>query len=513
MSVGRKAAVAGACLLLLMFMLLANIGVFRNWFGAGRSLWEQGGALFFALQAVGLWAAIWAWSRWQWRILFHLLILSTAVNVGYALTIGEVLTRPAFFWVAAEVRQSSSAAQQFGWSFFLTALAVGGLAAILAALRRLRDAVVGGHHGLATGWRVGALLLLLLPSLLMRVAPLGPVSAERSLYEYAADWIVSPPPPQRGRVDLPMAAVRADAPRHILWVIDESVAAADFEALFGPQVRWMGAVDFRDARSLAHCSAPSHVTLRSGVDVRRAAADMDLRATPSIWAYAKAAGYRTYMIEGQQDGEPQNFLYAPELALIDDYRSALNGLETDRGIAARLNRQLKSDLPSFGYALLRGVHFPYALNAPEGAVDEEASVAALYRAGLRHAKSGFFETLLEGVDRSQVAVIYTSDHGQNLAQPDLPHCSHKPVAAEFAVPLLAFVPERWAAGYRSGQNERRMASQIFAATLIWMGFDRRSVEARYDFDLSQKSARPVRFGRAVIPVAEGAQVDVQPALP
>jgi glucan phosphoethanolaminetransferase (alkaline phosphatase superfamily) len=55
-------------------------------------------------------------------------------------------------------------------------------------------------------------------------------------------------------------------------------------------------------------------------------------------------------------------------------------------------------------------------------------------------KRAILQRLLAGVDREAVAIVYTSDHGQNLTPGALPHCSREAVADEFRVPLLAFLP-------------------------------------------------------------------------
>src|SRR5690606_14149895 len=116
------------------------------------------------------------------------------------------------------------------------------------------------------------------------------------------------------------------------------------------------------------CSAPANLALRSGVDVRNAGPDMDLRATPSIWAYARKAGYRTALIDGQTTGAPQNLLLPPERALIDEVETVGDGIDTDRAIARRINARLKAPGRSFTYAVLRGVHFQYRDHVPPGAL-------------------------------------------------------------------------------------------------------------------------------------------------
>jgi hypothetical protein len=105
-------------------------------------------------------------------------------------------------------------------------------------------------------------------------------------------------------------------------------------------------------------------------------------------------------------------------------------------------------------------------------------------------------------------VIYTSDHGQNLVPGALPHCSEKRVAAEYMVPLLAFLPERLAAGFANPSPERHSLSQVLPTTLEWMGYDPAAVQARYDTDLAGPPAAFVRFGRGVVPLGRGDSIDV-----
>ncbi len=301
---------------------------------------------------------------------------------------------------------------------------------------------------------------------------------------------------------------KVSAPRHILWLIDESVAEAPFRRLIAPTLADVPHQDFGIAAALGHCSAPAQVALRSGVDVRRVSAATDLRTTPSIWGYAKRAGYRTMLIDGQTAGAPQNLLLPPERALIDDYRPMVGGIDADLKIADALNKQLRGGGKSFTYAVLRGVHFQYRDHYPKGAILADAPVAVQYDTALTWSKGAFFERLLAGVDREAVAIVYTSDHGQNLAPGALPHCSREAVADEFRVPLLAFLPDALAARYAAAPRAGHSASQILPATLTWMGYDPAAVTARYDRDLTAPTQRYVWFGRTVILTGAERAIDV-----
>jgi arylsulfatase A-like enzyme len=184
-------------------------------------------------------------------------------------------------------------------------------------------------------------------------------------------------------------------------------------------------------------------------------------------------------------------------------------IDTDRAIAIRLNRQLRSEERTFTYAVLRGVHFQNRDHDPAGTLPEDAPAIAQYRAALTYSKDRFFATLLGGIDRSEVAVVYTSDHGQNLAPGMLPHCSEEPLAAEYLVPLVAFLPERLAARFENPSPRRHSLSQVFPTTLEWMGYDAAAVQARSDADLTAPPAAWVRFGRGVLPLRTGDRIEVE----
>ncbi len=457
-----------------------------------------------AAQAAGfLTALLWLPRRWA-MLLLGLAGVSILVNLGYVGLVRELLTAGTLAWMAAEARQAGNAASEFGGALLLagakTVLSVAFFAAARAALLRSRLVPTGRRFA----W-TGAVLLLL-PGLLIRPLDRWPEGAERNLYGLAWELATAAPPPPRSAVTL--IPDSAGAPRHIVWLVDESVAAAPFARLVAPMLAELPHSDFGTAAALGHCSAPAQVALRSGVDVRNAAKDMDLRRTPSIWGYAKRAGYRTRLIDGQTTGAPQNLLLAPEAALIDELRPMAGGIDTDRQIATALNKAMKAPGRSFTMVVLRGVHFQYRDHYPAGTIPEDSPVARQYDTALGWSKRGFFDALLAGVDREQVAIVYTSDHGQNLTPGALPHCSQAPVADEFRVPLLAFLPEPLAARYAAAPRAGHSTSQIFPATLGWMGYDRAAVQARYDRDLDAPTARYVWFGRGVIPSGARGEVSV-----
>jgi hypothetical protein len=461
--------------------------------------------LWLAAQALALFAATALVGRRVFAVVITLAGASILVNLVYGQTLGDVIDPGKLAWLAAEARQGGNAAAEFTLPFVLAGLqAAAAIALFVAARWALRKGGWVPSHRFAS---FAGVALLLLPSL----AAVSPPAAERNVYSAAVAIALAEPPPQRQPVALePQTAA---APRHIVWLIDESIAYAPFARLIAPHLGRLGPVDFGAAASLAHCSAPSNLALRSGVDVRRAGPQMDLRTTPSIWGYARKAGYRTILIDGQTAGAPQNLLLEPERALIDELRSAASDIDTDREIARALNRQLRRESRTFTYAVLRGVHFQYRDHYPPGAIPADSPALLHYETALAHSKSGFFEALLDRVDRESVAIVYTSDHGQNLTEGALPHCSPEAAPDEFLVPLLAFLPEWLAASYAQPAGTGHAASQIFPATLIWMGYDPGAVQTRYDNDLAAPTARYIQFDRDVVPLSPGDAIGIRVDVP
>jgi hypothetical protein len=475
-------------------------------YAAGDATGAVVAGLFLAFQAAVFLAALLLFPRRWAAVLLTLAGASILINIGYTQIIPELVDGGSLAWMLAEARQAGNAAGEFGGAFLLVAAQVTAALALFVAARRLARGAMPMPWG--KGIAAALVAALILPSPIYRHSAAFPEAAERSVYGLSWDLLTAPAAPPRAVVNLtpdPQAA----APRHIIWLIDESVAEAPFRRLIAPALAATPHQDFGVAAAMGNCSAPAQVALRSGVDVRRVSAATDLRTTPSIWGYAKAAGYRTTLIDGQTAGAPQNLLLPPERALIDDYRPMVGGIDADLKIADALNAQMKrGGGKSFTYAVLRGVHFQYRDHYPKGAVRADAPVAVQYDAALTWSKARFFERLLAGVDREAVAIVYTSDHGQNLTPGALPHCSREAVADEFRVPLLTFLPERLAARYAAAPGAGHSASQILPATLIWMGYDAAAVTARTDRDLDQPTARYVWFGRTVLPTGAERAIDV-----
>ena len=326
----------------------------------------------------------------------------------------------------------------------------------------------------------------------------------------------------------------AGATRHVFLIVDESVRG-DFLDLnerrgVTPYLRSQRQrfANFGYAVSGNNCSLFSNLILRYG-GVRERLAE-SVHTLPSIWDYAKAAGYRTAYIDAQKSGgRLQNGMTVVERNQIDAFEQPdhLPHPERDFFVAQRLREIAREPEPHFVYVNKWGAHFPFTRNYPRASavfvpdMEERESVGAdrerlvnSYRNTIRYNVDGFFRELLQG-DLRDVAIIYTSDHGLSLLDHDnvLTHCnSADPHELEGLVPLLAMSgdPELQRSLRDAAFVNRHRAShfQIFPTLLELLGFDRAEVEATYGAGLIEPLAeadRAFSFG----PVAGGSGLAVR----
>lgn len=246
----------------------------------------------------------------------------------------------------------------------------------------------------------------------------------------------------------------------------------------------------------------------------------DLKTNPSIWQYAKKAGYRTIYIDGQRhDGRLHNLMTVEERAEFDEHiqlPSATRPMDRDVEIARRLRRIIEDNRqPTFVYVNKMGTHFPYeGKYPPERAVfqpvlnekqnlflmqnyvggnfgmpqSEDQATRTSFRNSYLNAiawnTGNFFDTLLADLDLSNTAMLYMADHGQNLHEDGSPgyrtHCSTaKTSPMEGIVPLvvLTHVPDLLAKMREAAKKNRDRVSQfnVFPSVLALLGYQREDI--------------------------------------
>lgn len=520
--------------LLVVFLVISNQGVADRFAG----LWQRGHLLGLVVFS-GVWAislvaiAIAAFLQAFWmRLLWSVPIaLSTFFGV---LCLELTKTHLTFYDVAlywAERSHLGDAADfYFTWFVVAGAKTLAGCAALLLPpIIRLPAprALVGAP--LVPIAVIAAIILVgsgrgtkAFPEQFNGIAMIGALAVSDPFGESAS------------RLPVALTAARPPAARHVFLIVDESVRG-DFLDLnerrdVTPFLRSQRArfANFGYAVSGNNCSMFSNLILRYG-GVRERLAE-SVHTFPSIWSYAKTAGFRTVYIDAQKSGgRLQNGMTVLERNLIDVFEQPdhLPYAERDFHVARRLQEIAKESEPHFVYVNKWGAHFPFTRNypptaatfVPDMAESEDAStdrerLINSYKNTIRYNIDGFFRELLQG-DLHNVALIYTSDHGLNLLDHDdvLTHCNPtNPHKLEGLVPLLALsgpADLRRQLLRAAVLNRHRISHfQIFPTLLEWFGFDRADVRAIYGRGLLEPAVEGTRafsFG----PFTGGAELEVK----
>jgi glucan phosphoethanolaminetransferase (alkaline phosphatase superfamily) len=235
----------------------------------------------------------------------------------------------------------------------------------------------------------------------------------------------------------------------IVMIVDESVRG-DYLGVNNPRYdntptlarAGPSLVNYGVAISAANCSVAARLIMRIGLTKEQLPDTRERwRRLPTIWQYAKKAGYRTALVDAWGgEGSFHSYMDQQEAAQIDIMRSAVAdwAYARDAVVGDIVSDLLTRDEPMLIYVNKNGVHQDYAKQFPPSLdYDPSPLVASLplddgrrqvvknYHKALRSSVDGFFERLLPALARDDTIAIYTSDHGQSLFEGgyDLSHCS------------------------------------------------------------------------------------------
>ena len=323
------------------------------------------------------------------------------------------------------------------------------------------------------------------------------------------------------RQEVKMAPVNPPAVRNIVLLVGESVRGDYIDWTPGnPYTPEMAAlrdrfVNFGLASSGGNCSNTSNAILRLGgnrTDLVHA-----MNTNPTIWQYAKRAGYHTVYIDGQSGfiknpGKMQNYMTMAEVAAIDEFVTFDSSVPTpqlDFRVLEEIRKHLNGKQPVFIYANKEGAHFPYDEGYPASAAVFKPTVAATgiesgpnrvdsYRNVIRWSLDGFFRKFFDTVDLKDTAVIYTSDHGQNLVEGRFTHCSVENAhPREGLVPLMAMTGDPvLRARFEKGAalNHDRASHFAITPTLLELfGYAPKDVHVNHDASLFEPGTTSTAF--------------------
>ncbi|HEU5020197.1 MAG TPA: sulfatase-like hydrolase/transferase [Pseudolabrys sp.] len=317
------------------------------------------------------------------------------------------------------------------------------------------------------------------------------------------------------------AVASATPIRRIIMVIDESVRGGYIDWTPGnpytPELASLKdkIVNFGPAVSGGNCSHYSNAILRFAA--KENGIGRQILSNPTIWQYAKKAGFRTVYIDGQagfihNPGKLQNFMTAAEARDIDGFYALDEATPIPRLDDKLLDivlKEVKADRPVLIYANKNGAHFPYDEDYPESArlfrptmsespTDTSASRIRSYRNAVRWSVDRIMARLIEHADLRDTVIIYTSDHGQAFNPKHFTHCTtENPDPREGLVPLFVVTGSAvLRARFEAAANASRGHDSHFSiapTVLDLLGYDRAAVAASYGASLLDESTRVTAF--------------------
>ncbi|GAB7523129.1 hypothetical protein PBS_21130 [Paraburkholderia sp. 2C] len=233
--------------------------------------------------------------------------------------------------------------------------------------------------------------------------------------------------------------------RALVLMVDESVRADHVSLEPGNRYtpewasvnqRW---IDFSPAVSGSNCSNNSNALLRFMANPRNLSTS--ITTNPTVWQYAKAAGFRTVYIDAQAGfisayGKLQNYMTPAETNSIDRLYKLDANIPThqldDELVRITLAELARGDRV-FIYANKNGAHFPYVNDAPGDRkppvpidgnfVGNDPATLATYASAVHWSTDRTMARLTRDANWNGMTMIYTSDHGQNFSPGHLTHCS------------------------------------------------------------------------------------------
>ena len=328
--------------------------------------------------------------------------------------------------------------------------------------------------------------------------------------------------PPANRDEVTILRVRDPQVDKIILIVDESVrgdfidlrdssSTTPFLASIRDQV-----IDFGVALSGSNCSVQSNAMLRMGANPRTLGTKAgDIRKNPTIWAYAKTAGFSTAFVDDQmENGQLSSYMNRTELSLIDNFVQ-MTGPDPQKDMSAI--KEVVSLLDSSPRALIYwnklGAHTPYEmrypketgrfnprLEGPVSSIEDRDRLINSYKNAISWTVDRFFQSLLAHVDLKRTLIIYTSDHGQNLFDDGTTrtHCGlTNPDGREALVPLLVFndTPSLRPRLVEAAALNRNRAGhfQIFPTILEVLGFAPQGAREKYFSSLFESLDSPPRF--------------------
>ena len=306
--------------------------------------------------------------------------------------------------------------------------------------------------------------------------------------------------------------------KNIILIVDESIGGKylsinGYEKETTPYLKSIKEhfINLGLASSGANCSAKSNLILMSGIQLEDLP-DKEHKALkkPTIFQYAKNAGYKTHYISGQGIKDKlQNHITKYDLEYIDNFTQLKEHYKhksmPEEHIILETSKVLKSSEKNFIFIVKHGSHFQWedaypkeekyflpTLEASDAlSLKKKPEALNSYLNSVRYNVDLFFKYFLKEISfftRDDTLIIYTADHGQSILEEgrSSTHCdSTNPPLSQGLVPLLLFTS--------TSDKELRTFNfkvntynhyQIFPSIQKFMGYE--GIEAKTLFEDEEK---------------------------
>ncbi len=291
--------------------------------------------------------------------------------------------------------------------------------------------------------------------------------------------------------------------KNIIWIVDESITGSflsingykkDTTPDIGKYISKGTISNYGVVNSIGNCSSRSNLFLRVGVnpatikDFKK-----DISTLPTIFHYAKKAGYKTYLYDAVvSHGVVQHRMTTDDMQYVDEYVTLDKRPlphERDGVVLSMIESALKNDDSEKNFIVFNkwGAHWPYLLAYPKdktiytpisetthdamNLANREKTINT-YLNILNYTVNEFLLSFMGKVDLSETITFYTSDHGQSIIHKGInrTHCSNQNAPKIQAnVPLLVINSK---AREKFPVDNKKIYSQhqMFPTTLSLMGF-------------------------------------------
>ena len=275
---------------------------------------------------------------------------------------------------------------------------------------------------------------------------------------------------------------------HIIVVVDESISGHWLGVNGAPvdTTPWLssrpeGVFNYGVSSAASNLSSSSNLVLQTGLRPDDLP-DRDLRSLrgPNVFAYLSAAGFHTALIDAQTYSDsPPNLMTGFDLRRIDtvvrlrEVEVGVPEYAVDFEALPRIVGLVEGHSQSFTYLIKTGAHLPYDDKSPpderpfsDGAAAGPRAIRQSYWNSIRWTTDRFLLDLSRALEATgrEVLVVYTSDHGQWLADEQTaerrvsPHATVlDPPDEQASVPLLLLA---------FGARTRAALADRFAARLV-----------------------------------------------